>query len=89
MTEPTGKIFIDGVEINQIGLHDLRKSISIIPQEPVLFHGTLRYNLDPFEQFSDSQLWEAIEQAGLKDACPALDFKVEDGGGNFSVGQKQ
>jgi len=62
MTEPTGNIFIDGILVNEIGLHDLRRNISIIPQDPVLFSGTIRYNLDPFEQHSDAELWEAISE---------------------------
>jgi len=62
LTEPTGTIFIDGIKINDIGLHDLRKGISIIPQDPVLFSGSVRYNLDPFEQFSDDELWRVIEE---------------------------
>jgi len=53
---------IDGRDIAEIGLHDLRSQISIIPQEPVLFSGTMRYNLDPFEQYPDDKLWEALEE---------------------------
>ncbi|CAG7829724.1 unnamed protein product, partial [Allacma fusca] len=89
MTEPRGDVFIDNIRINDIGLHDLRKNVSIIPQDPVLFSGTVRYNLDPFDQFQDDELWQVIEDVELKDAVPALDFKVSDGGGNFSVGQRQ
>jgi len=114
MTEPSGDIFIDGVKINDIGLHDLRKSISIIPQDPILFSGTVRYNLDPFDNFKDNELWSVLEevhhvksqikitwikincliitlisQVELKDAVPSLDYHVADGGGNFSVGQRQ
>ncbi|XP_035703251.1 multidrug resistance-associated protein 4 isoform X2 [Folsomia candida] len=89
MTEPMGEIFIDGVNIGEIGLHDLRKSISIIPQDPVLFSGDVRYNLDPFGKFQDLELWRVIEEVELKDAVPSLDFKVADGGSNFSVGQRQ
>lgn len=62
MTEPVGEIFIDGVNVGEIGLHDLRKRISIIPQDPVLFCSTVRYNLDPFEQFQDQDLWQVLEE---------------------------
>jgi len=89
MTEPSGDIFVDGVKINDIGLHDLRKNISIIPQDPVLFSGTMRYNLDPFNQFSDSELWSVIKEVELANGVSSLDFKVSDGGGNFSVGERQ
>jgi ATP-binding cassette subfamily C (CFTR/MRP) protein 4 len=61
MTEPHGDIYIDDVRTKDIGLHDLRKNISIIPQDPVLFSGTVRYNLDPFGQFKDSELWQVLE----------------------------
>jgi len=62
MVEPEGDIYIDGVRTKGIGLHDLRQSISIIPQDPQLFSGTVRYNLDPFDKYEDCELWEAIEQ---------------------------
>ncbi|OXA60234.1 Multidrug resistance-associated protein 4 [Folsomia candida] len=89
MTEPVGEIFIDGVNVGEIGLHDLRKRISIIPQDPVLFCSTVRYNLDPFEQFQDQDLWQVLEEVGLKEYVTALDMKVADNGINFSVGQRQ
>lgn len=57
-----GEVIIDGVVTNTLGLHDLRKKISIIPQDPVLFSGTLRFNLDPFNEHSDRKLWDALEQ---------------------------
>lgn len=62
LAEPQGKIYVDGVLISNIGLHDLRQKISIIPQDPVLFTGTMRKNLDPFQEHSDKDLWNALEE---------------------------
>lgn len=62
-----GHIFIDGVNTKTLGLNDLRKKISIIPQEPVLFSATLRYNLDPFSEFEDKKLWEVLEEVNKKE----------------------
>lgn len=62
ITEPRGDILIDGVKINDLGLHELRKQVSIIPQDPVLFSGTIRYNLDPFDQYGDADIWKALEE---------------------------
>lgn len=88
-----GSIIIDQRDTESMGLHDLRSKISIIPQEPVLFSGTMRYNLDPFDEYSDEKLWAALEEVKLKDSIsdmPAgLQSKISEGGGNFSVGQRQ
>jgi len=65
-----GSIKIDGVNTNELGLHDLRKKISIIPQEPVLFSESLRHNLDPFNQFSDEALWNSLEEVSHKLSAP-------------------
>ena len=93
LAEPYGQITIDGVETKTIGLHDLRKKMSIIPQDPVLFSGSMRYNLDPFEEYSDAELWEVLEQVQLKAAVEELEGQlsgeVSEGGSNFSVGQRQ
>ncbi|XP_047332548.1 ABC transporter C family member 12-like [Impatiens glandulifera] len=88
-----GKIVIDGCDISKIGLTDLRSVLSIIPQTPVLFSGTVRFNLDPFCEHNDIDLWEALERAHLKDVIRnnvlGLDTEVLEGGENFSVGQRQ
>lgn len=62
LTSFDGAIYIDGENTKNLGLSELRKHISIIPQEPVLFSATLRYNLDPFDEFDDDQIWNVLEQ---------------------------
>uniref|UniRef100_A0A1B6DBN7 Multidrug resistance-associated protein lethal(2)03659 n=1 Tax=Clastoptera arizonana TaxID=38151 RepID=A0A1B6DBN7_9HEMI len=87
-----GNLTIDGIDIKNIGLHDLRSKISIIPQEPVLFSGSIRMNLDPFEEYTDDVIWNALEEVQLKDIAKdaeGLSWRVTEGGGNFSVGQRQ
>ncbi|KAM6155275.1 multidrug resistance-associated protein 1 isoform 1-T1 [Rhynchocyon petersi] len=88
-----GQIIIDGVDIAKIGLHSLRFKITIIPQDPVLFSGSLRMNLDPFSQYSDEEVWTSLELAHLKSFVSALPDKLNhecaEGGENLSVGQRQ
>lgn len=76
-TEPRGHIIIDGIRINDLGLHDLRRNISIIPQDPVLFSGTIRYNLDPFSQFNDIDIWDAIKEVSSKKCIPDWNTSME------------
>ncbi|VDL78379.1 unnamed protein product [Nippostrongylus brasiliensis] len=89
----SGTVIIDDVNTATIPLKTLRRSIAIIPQEPVLFIGSIRRNLDPFNQYSDEQLWKVIEQVELKSAvmelAGGLEASMHEGGANFSVGQRQ
>uniref|UniRef100_A0A8C8HLH4 Multidrug resistance-associated protein 4 n=1 Tax=Oncorhynchus tshawytscha TaxID=74940 RepID=A0A8C8HLH4_ONCTS len=93
LAEPEGRIYIDGVLTSEIGLHDLRQKMSIIPQDPVLFTGTMRKNLDPFSQHTDEDLWNALQEVQLKSVVEELPNKMEtvlaESGSNFSVGQRQ
>ncbi|KAJ0980657.1 hypothetical protein J5N97_008912 [Dioscorea zingiberensis] len=94
LVEPCGgKIIIDGVDICTLGLHDLRSRFGIIPQEPVLFQGTVRSNIDPIRKYSDEEIWQSLERCQLKDAVASkpekLDALVVDNGENWSVGQRQ
>ncbi len=90
----SGRILIDGEDISQFGLHDVRgRALSIIPQEPTLFSGSIRSNLDPFSEYTDAQLWQALEKAQLEPMVSShrdkLAMPVQDGGSNLSVGQRQ
>lgn len=93
LAEPEGNIWIDGVLTSEIGLHDLRQKMSIIPQDPVLFTGSMRKNLDPFNQHSDEDLWMALQEVQLRPVVEELpgrlDTVLAESGSNFSVGQRQ
>ncbi|XP_027098590.1 ABC transporter C family member 4-like isoform X2 [Coffea arabica] len=94
LVEPSGgRIIIDGIDISTLGLHDLRSRFGIIPQEPVLFEGTVRSNIDPIGQYSDEEIWKSLERCQLKEVVAAkpdkLDSLVVDNGENWSVGQRQ
>jgi len=88
-----GKIEIDGVNIAELGLTQLRSRLAIIPQDPVLFEGSVRFNLDPFNNSTDAQIWEVLERTRLKDVVKSIDGELSGavlpGGSNFSVGQRQ
>ncbi|KAJ8412882.1 hypothetical protein AAFF_G00104640 [Aldrovandia affinis] len=94
LVEPAGgKIIIDNVDTSLIGLEDLRSKLSVIPQDPVLFIGTVRYNLDPFNNYGDEEIWQALEKTYMKDTISKLPEKlnsaVVENGENFSVGERQ
>ncbi|KAJ8773183.1 hypothetical protein K2173_028360 [Erythroxylum novogranatense] len=94
LVEPAGgKIVVDGIDISKIGLHDLRSRFGIIPQDPTLFNGTVRYNLDPLSQHTDEEIWEVLGKCQLRESvqekAEGLDSLVVEDGSNWSMGQRQ
>lgn len=94
LIEPSsGRIIIDNIDISTIGLHDLRSHLSIIPQDPTLFEGTIRGNLDPLDEHSDHEIWQALDKSQLGEVIrqkeQKLDTPVLENGDNWSVGQRQ
>ncbi|XP_024641721.1 ABC transporter C family member 10 isoform X2 [Medicago truncatula] len=94
LVEPTGgNIMVDGIDISSIGLHDLRSHFGIIPQDPTLFNGTVRYNLDPLSQHSDQEIWEVLGKCQLREVVQerdeGLNSSVVEDGSNWSMGQRQ
>ncbi len=96
LAEPTGTITIDGVDIvKNLSLSELRSRISIVPQDPFLFTGSFRENLDPFSEFDDEELWRALETVELKgfivknSSEAGLNSLISEAGTNLSVGQRQ
>ncbi|KAL2902688.1 ABC transporter C family member 10 [Bienertia sinuspersici] len=88
LVEPSeGKIIIDGIDICTIGLHDLRSHLGIIPQDPTLFSGSVRHNLDPLSQHTDQEIWQLRD--AVMDKEGALDSTVVQDGSNWSMGQRQ
>jgi ABC-type multidrug transport system fused ATPase/permease subunit len=88
-----GKLYIDNLDISTVPLHVLRKKLGIIPQDPVMFSASVRFNLDPFQQFSDEEIWKVLENTNIQEHVLSLpkklDEEVSEGGDNFSAGQRQ
>lgn len=90
LVEPCGgSIVIDGVDITKLRLADLRSRVTCIPQDAVLFSGTIRYNLDPYEWHNDHELWQALDSVQLREVISSLYAEVVEFGANYSEGQKQ
>ncbi|KAJ3086306.1 hypothetical protein HK100_008751 [Physocladia obscura] len=93
IAESNGLISVDSVDTKSVSLKSLRSSLAIIPQDPVVFSGTFRFNMDPLGEYRDAELWSALDRAGLKRKVEVqegkLDGFVESGGENLSIGERQ
>lgn len=94
LVEPCGgKILIDDIDVSTIGLDNLRNAVTIIPQTPIIFSGTIRSNLDPFQQYDDFQIWKILERVHIKDTIEQMPLKLDqvlnENGSNLSIGEKQ
>ena len=93
MPQPTGQVIIDEVDIGKINIQRSRRAMSVITQNPILFTGSLRMNLDPFKKYDDKELWGALEEASMKTMVENLSNKlneeIKECGANFSVGERQ
>ena len=88
-----GRILLDGIDISMIPLETLRTALGLIPQDPVCFIGSIRYNLDPFNKYSDKEIWNSLKNVQLQGFVESqrngLDYMIEENGENISVGQRQ
>jgi ABC-type multidrug transport system fused ATPase/permease subunit len=88
-----GQILIDGIDIARVSLNLLRNKLCIIPQDPVMFSASVRFNLDPFDEHSDEEVWEVLTSVNMREHVLSLPNKLQEmvaeGGDNFSAGQRQ
>jgi ABC-type multidrug transport system fused ATPase/permease subunit len=88
-----GRIVIDGIDISKLPLKTVRSKLCIIPQDPVMFSETVRFNVDPFDEFTDAEVWEVLRDVNMHEHVASLPNKLQElvaeGGDNFSAGQRQ